>query len=168
MPLPFKKSIDQEKRRLRPLHRQHGEECDLGRILQGQRFRNQLTHQHRQRREHEEHGHGRGRLGGFGLQTGHTLEEGGYARCDRRLAVCAQDQARQRDPYLGYGNVAIELTGILDNGQDPGGERVAVLGQPTKPAPPGPYRGEFGCYIQRRQEDQEDDNRPGNEHAEGS
>ena len=49
------------------------------------------------------------------------------ARREDRLGISAEHHARQRDADLRRGDVAVEPLRILDDRQEPRGERVAVL-----------------------------------------
>ena len=100
---------------------------------------------------------GRGGLGGLGLEPADALDERRHARRDRRLGVGAEDQAGEGDADLGGGDVAIERVRVFDDRQHPGGERVAVLGQPSQPAPARAHDGELRRDEQRRQQDQQGD-----------
>jgi hypothetical protein len=46
---------------------------------------------------------------------------------------------------------------VFDNGKDPRGESVAVLGKPPQPASARAHDGEFRRHEQRRQQDQQGD-----------
>ena len=71
--------------------------------------------------------------------------------------VRAENQARQGDADLRGRDVAIELLGVLEHRQQPRREDVSILGHPPQPAPARAHGGELGRDVQRRQQDEQDD-----------
>ena len=92
-----------------------------------------------------------------GLEPTDALDERGDARRDRGLGVGAENQAGEGDADLRGGDVAVERVRVFEDGQNPGGERVSVLGQPAQPAPARAHGGELRRHEQRRQQDQQGD-----------
>ena len=85
-------------------------------------------------------------------------------RSDDGLGVRAERHARQRDADLRRGDVAGEPLGVLDDRQQPGRDRVAVLAHPPQPAAADPDRPELGGHVQPGQPDQQQDDSCGEEH----
>ena len=144
-------------RALGPLHRDDGPHRRPRRVLQRERFGYQLADDHRQGREDEEDDNRGGGLGGLGLEAAHPLNQGGETGRDRGLGVGAENQAREGDADLGGSDVAIERVRVFEDRQHPRRERVAVLGQPSQPAPARAHDGELRRHEQRRQQDQQGD-----------
>ncbi len=90
-------------------------------------------------------------------QSSDALDEGSETRRDRGLGVGAENQAGEGDADLRGGDVAVERVRVLEDGQHPGREGVAVLGQPSQPAPARAHDGELRRHEQRRQQDQQGD-----------
>ncbi len=95
--------------------------------------------------------------GRLDLKPPQALEERRDSRRDRGLRVGAENQAAEGDANLRGGNIAVERVRVFDNGQDPRGESVAVLGKPPQPASARAHDGEFRRHEQRRQQDQQGD-----------
>ena len=95
-------------------------------------------------------------------------KSGAETRSQRRLAVGAEDQARQRDADLGGGDVAVELARIFENRKDPRCEHVSVFGKPAQPAASGADRRELRRDVQPGEQDEQGDDRPRQQHARGS
>ncbi len=150
---------------LRPQHRQHRRDGHLGRVLQRQRLGHQLAEDHRQGRQRQQDGDGRRRFSGLLIQIGCAEEKRRDARREGRLSVGTEDQAGKRDTNLGDGNVAVELARIVDDRKNPRGQRMTVFRQSPEPAASNADRGKLSRDIQRRQEDQQDDDRPGGQHG---
>ena len=95
--------------------------------------------------------------GGVGLQASHALDQGSEPGRDRGLGVGAENEAGEGDADLRGGNVAIERVRVLEDRQHPRREGIAVLGQPSQPAPARAHDGELRRHEQRRQQDQQGD-----------
>ena len=144
-------------RMLGPLHRNDRPHRGLCRVLQCDGLRHELAHNHRQRRQDQQDDDGRRGLGGFGFQSSDPLDEGREAWRDRRLGVGSENQAAERDADLRGGDVAVERMRVFEDGQNPGRQAIAVLGQPSQPAPARAHDGELRRHEQRRQQDQQGD-----------
>ncbi len=151
----------------RPLHRQDGEERRLGRLGEGERLRHQLAGDDRQGGQEEQHGERRGRVRGVGIDAAEALDPRAEGRGERRLTVRAQDQARQGNADLRRGDVPIEGVAVFDDRQEACRERVAVLGQSPQAAAADAHGGKFSRDVQGREQNQQDDDRPRQEHVRG-
>ena len=76
----------------------------------------------------------------------HRRQRSGNAR----FGIRAEHEARDGDPDLAGGNVAIERGRRLEDRHQPAGEAVALLGQLADPASAGADGGEFGGHVARR------------------
>ena len=149
----------------RPLHRSQCEEGGLGRHLQRERLGHELADDHGKGGEEDQHRDRGGRLCRHGVDVAEALEPRCQPRRERRLSIRAEDQARERDANLRGRDVAIELTRILDDREQAAGQRVAVLRHPPQAAATHADRRELSRHVEGREQDQQADDRPCQEHA---
>ena len=157
--------MDEREDAQRPPHGHEGEERGLGRHLQRERLRHELADDHRQGRQEEEHGHRGGGVRRGRVEPAESFDPRRERRRECGLAVGAENQARERDADLRGGDVPIELVRILDERKQARRQRASVLGEAPQPAATHADGRELSSHVEGREQNQQDDDRPRQEHA---